>query len=83
MSMFVFTFWETVIVVINDKNSSEVLSFFIVLIYSLGLILAGALVSFVMFHLYLIASNHTTIEYCEKKKEIHSEYNYSPFKLSF
>ncbi|CAG9322672.1 unnamed protein product [Blepharisma stoltei] len=81
LAIFICTFWETAVVVLNDETSSQFLCLFIVLSYSLGSMLGIALLGFVIFHLWLISNNYTTIEFCEKKKEITLESKISPYKL--
>lgn len=79
LAIFISTFWETVVVVLNDSESSSFTCFFVVLVYSLILMLGVAVIGFCIFHIRLIADNYTTIEYCEKKKQKVNDYKVSPF----
>jgi hypothetical protein len=63
------TFWETVVVTLNNDDTSTGLCLFVVLVYSLGCMLTLVILCFWCFHLYLVSSSMTTIEYCEKRKK--------------
>ncbi|CAG9333278.1 unnamed protein product [Blepharisma stoltei] len=77
--IFISTFWETLIIVLMDSQSSIPYCLFIELTYSLVLMISVCVVSFCCFHVWLIANNYTTIEYCEKKRGGIPEYSVSPF----
>mmetsp|Transcript_7561 Transcript_7561/g.14086 ORF Transcript_7561/g.14086 Transcript_7561/m.14086 type:complete len:321 (-) Transcript_7561:86-1048(-) len=67
--LFVCTFWECVVVILNNEDSSTFLCLFAVTVYSLGSILAIVLTGFLIFHCYLVSNSMTTIEFCEKRKK--------------
>jgi hypothetical protein len=71
--LFTGTFWETVVITLNNEHSSTGLCLFVVSVYSLGCLLGVVLVSFMCFHCYLITSSMSTIEFCEKRKKWDSQ----------
>ena len=79
--LFISTFWECVVVVLNNSDSSTMLCFIVVLVYSLIIMLGIAVIGFCIFHLWLIKNNFTTIEFCEKKRKNVPGYSKSPFTL--
>ena len=79
LSLFIATFWECVVVTLNDDDNSTFHCFFIVVSYSLITLLGVAVIGFCIFHVWLIYSNFTTIEYCEKKRKNAPGYKTSPF----
>ena len=79
IGLFMITFWECVVVVLNDSTSSTAKCFFVVLVYSLLIMLGMAVIGFCCFHIWLITNNFTTIEYCEKKRKEVAGYETSPF----
>jgi len=83
LAVFMGTFWETVVVTVADPDQSAFLSFYIVLSYSLMVMLGVALIGFCIFHFWMISNNYTTIEYCEKRRQKkHTLYSQkSPFDL--
>jgi hypothetical protein len=76
-----FTFWETVVISLRDDETGIEVCFFVVVVYSLILLLSLAITGFLIFHCYLTLSQYTTIEYCEKRRN-KSQYKTSPFKRS-
>ena len=82
LGLFIATFWECVVVVLNDSTSSTSLCFFVVLVYSLIIMLGIAVIGFCSFHIWLISNNYTTIEYCEKKRKDVPGYEKSPFAFA-
>mmetsp|Transcript_29439 Transcript_29439/g.52713 ORF Transcript_29439/g.52713 Transcript_29439/m.52713 type:complete len:333 (-) Transcript_29439:39-1037(-) len=66
--LFSSTFWETVVITLNNEDTSTMLCLYIMTVYSLGCILTLVLIAFFCFHFYLISNSMTTIEYCEKRK---------------
>lgn len=81
LGLFIGTFWECVVVVLNDEDSSTDMCFIVVLVYSLIIMLGIAVIGFCWFHFWLISKNFTTIEYCEKKRKDVPGYTKSPFGL--
>ena len=81
LGLFIGTFWECVVVVLNDEDSSTEECFVVVLVYSLIIMLGIAVIGFCWFHFWLISNNFTTIEYCEKKRKDVPGYTKSPFSL--
>lgn len=79
LGLFIGTFWECVVVTLNDDESSTFLCFFIVICYSLISMLGVAVIGFCFFHIWLMYNNFTTIEYCEKKRKNAPGYKVSPF----
>ena len=73
------SFWETVIVVLNDERNSAVTCLFIVLYYSILVMKFIVLIMFTSFHFWLIKKNYSTIEYCEKKKRHANLFSTSPY----
>jgi hypothetical protein len=63
--LFVGTFWQTAVVTWRDDESGAWLSFFVTVVLALVFILAVSLTVFWVFHLYLVLTATTTIEYCE------------------
>lgn len=79
---FIATFWETLIIKLNDESLSLFYIFPITVHYSLCFMLFIALMGFLIFHLYLIFSGYSTIEYCEKKTKRVTYVGKSPYNLS-
>ena len=69
LAVVVATFWETVVVMLYDQRNSEGKLLFIVVTYSLAILLSIAVNGFLIFHTWLISNNTTTIEYCEKRRD--------------
>ena len=82
LNIFTATFWEAVYVYFHDPNRNPYFCFFVVFSYSLLSILTVIVFLFFNFHLYLLTSNYTTIEYCEKKRQGHSAFVVSPYKTT-
>ena len=68
LGIFIGSFWECVVVTLNDSESPTILSFVVVLSYSLLLMLGIAVIGFCFFHIWMIYQNYTTIEFCEKRR---------------
>ena len=79
--VFVGSFWETVVVDLNNENNDIMYCFFVVLNYSLAIMIFFVLLFFLSFHLWLISKNYTTIEYCEKNKKKVEKFEKSPYSL--
>ena len=77
--LYLATFWETVLVVLNDVDTSLGAASLAVAYYSFLLVLGVALLSFLGLHLWMITRNYSTIEYCEKKRHNAVQYQQSPF----
>jgi len=67
--LFVGTFWQTAVVTWRDEESGVWFSFLVTVVLALVLILAASLTAFWGFHLYLILTATTTIEYSERRSE--------------
>lgn len=80
LTLFTATFWETVVITINNEEYSTVFCLYVVGVYSLACMLTVVLVVFMGFHCYLVSNSMTTIEFCEKRKKW--EMNDSIYKLS-
>ena len=63
------TFWETVLITWRDDERGSGSSFTVTSIFFLFGILMAAVTLFWCFHVYLMLSGLTTIEYCEKTKK--------------
>jgi len=81
LGLFAGTFWECVVVVLNDSESSTFKCLFVVMVYSLMSMLAVAVIGFCFFHIWMMYYNYTTIEFCEKKRKSVAGYERSPFYL--
>lgn len=81
LGLFTGSFWECVVVVLNDSESSTFKCLFVVMVYSLISMLSFAVIGFCIFHIWMMYNNYTTIEYCEKKRKLIPGYEKSPFKL--
>ena len=68
------TFWETVLITWRDDERGAGASFTVTSIFFLFGILMSAVTLFWSFHVYLMVSGLTTIEYCEKKKKTTKEF---------
>ena len=68
--VFVGTFWATVLISLRDDDASTGFTFFVTVVYSLMLILSLAVTLFWGFHIYLLMTASTTIEYCEKHRKV-------------
>lgn len=79
LGIFSGSFWETVVVVLNDSTSDMWKSFFIVLCYSISCMLFIVMALFTSFHFWMITKNYTTIEYCEKRKKHSETFKKSPY----
>ena len=79
LGLFIGSFWECVVVTLNDESSSTAVCYLVLLLYSLLCLLGVAEIAFFFFHMWLIWHNFTTIEYCEKKKANDFQYQQSPF----
>ena len=73
------SFWETALITWRDDERGAAFSFFVTVVYSLLGILMCAVTLFWSFHIYLISSDLTTIEYCETAKKIGSKFKQSPY----
>mmetsp|Transcript_11775 Transcript_11775/g.22766 ORF Transcript_11775/g.22766 Transcript_11775/m.22766 type:complete len:324 (+) Transcript_11775:146-1117(+) len=78
--LFVATFWEAVVIYLNDSSFPVGLCLMIVSAYALACMLLVAILGFLIFHTYLIYNDLTTIEYCEKRRM--SVYEKSPYRTS-
>lgn len=67
--LFVCTFWESVVIILHDEESSVWLCLTVVVAYSLGSLLTLVLTGFWVFHIYLVSYSMTTIEFCEKRRK--------------
>jgi len=81
LTLFTATFWEAVVIVLNDDDTSLGVSFLILIIYSLAAILNVALLGFWIFHWYLILFGFTTLEFCEKRTKAYLYKEGSPYNL--
>jgi len=85
--MIVATSWkpvELVLYEIEKPNREQLLITYCVLTsYILAFTLWLVITSFFIFHLYLIKSGFTTIEFCEKKTKESQQVDESPFNLGF
>jgi len=68
------TFWETVYVYAHDADMSPYFCFYVIVLYSLITLLGIVVTCFLIFHIYLMMNNMSTIEYCEKKRQGQSAY---------
>ena len=68
LGLFIGSFWECVVVTLNDTETSIMLNFVVVLSYSLLFMLGVAVIGFLFFHIWMIKENYTTIEFCEKRR---------------
>ncbi|CAG9322191.1 unnamed protein product [Blepharisma stoltei] len=82
MAIFIATFWESVVVALYDKETSNSMSFIIVLTYSLMTMLGVTIIAFCIFHTWMIANNYTSIEFCEKRRFKVPGYEKSPYSIS-
>ena len=82
IAIFIGSFWEAVVVILCDDNSSEILCLFLVTCYSLMVLLSVAVIGFLIFHIWLTYNNFTTIEFCEKKRGKIPSFEKSPFGSS-
>ena len=82
LGLFAGTFWECVVVVLNDSESSTFKCLFTIMSYSLISLLSIAVIGFCGFHIWMMRNNYTTIEFCEKKRKDVPGYENSPFMLS-
>jgi palmitoyltransferase ZDHHC2/15/20 len=82
LGIFVGSFWETVVINLLDDDSSEILSLFLVSSYSLMFLLFLSVAAFLIFHVWLIYYNFTTIEFCEKKRRKDLNFIRSPYDCS-
>lgn len=69
LCLFVSTFWETVVVILNNETNDLFECFFVTFVYSVACMVFIVLSVFMGFHFWMIWNNFTTIEYCEKKKK--------------
>ena len=82
LGLFMGTFWECVVVTLNDSSNSTEYCFLVLLTFSLMVMLGIVIICFCFFHIWLMANNYSTIEYCEKKRKDVPGYTKSPFYLS-
>lgn len=66
LSLFVCTFWETVIKALLVQKEAQVFTLFIVSSYMLSTFVGILMIGFLGFHVCLVWNNLTTLEYCEK-----------------
>lgn len=65
------TFWETVLISLRDDEKGAGFAFFVTLVYFLMVILTFSITLFWCFHVYLLVNAITTIEFCEKRRNLH------------
>lgn len=76
------TFWETALITWRDDERGTAFSFFVTVVFALMFILMAAVTLFWSFHVYLIVSAVTTIEYCEKHRKNPASSRGSPYYRS-
>lgn len=74
-----FTYWETFQTVMSQNEVSTLCLLLISLNFMLSIFMGIILTLFCTFHLRLLVTNYTTLEYCEKKREKVSTWQVSPF----
>lgn len=79
--IFIASFWETLAVILNDEANSLMTCLCVVLSYSIVFMLFIVLCVFLIFHLWLISKNYTTIEYCEKRSKNSDTFTVSPYSM--
>ena len=67
-TLIICSYFEAVLVWMNNKKVEYLLVFAIVIFYSLCICLWIIVVCFFIFHCYLIFNAMTTIEFCEKRR---------------
>jgi palmitoyltransferase len=82
LGLFIGTFWEVLVVTLCDKDSREIKSLSLATVYSLMILLEIAVGGFLIFHIWLISKNFTTIEFCEKKRGKVPTFANSPYSSS-
>eukprot|EP00359_Climacostomum_virens_P004422 CAMPEP_0204917642 /NCGR_PEP_ID=MMETSP1397-20131031/15243_1 /ASSEMBLY_ACC=CAM_ASM_000891 /TAXON_ID=49980 /ORGANISM="Climacostomum Climacostomum virens, Strain Stock W-24" /LENGTH=334 /DNA_ID=CAMNT_0052090547 /DNA_START=1030 /DNA_END=2030 /DNA_ORIENTATION=+ len=66
--MFSGTFWETIVIALNNESVSSGFCLFLLTCYTLACFLAIAITAFFGFHIYLNYNDYTTIEFVEKRR---------------
>lgn len=69
--------------VLSNPNVDYMMAYYIITAYVLDCALCFLISGFMCFHLYLILTGRTTIEYCEKKTEMAFYERGSPYSLGF
>ena len=80
--LFEATFWETALITWRDDERGTAFSFCVTVIFSLMFILMTAVTLFWSFHIHLIITAVTTIEYCEKHRKNPAAGKGSPYYRS-
>ena len=75
------TFWMALLVVLRDQDNSFMHAFGVTLVYLLCGVLCLALTLFWFFHIHLMVSATTTVEFCEKRTRTHDN-SPSPYLAS-
>ena len=83
LTIFTATFWEAVVVVLNNESNSGLYCFYILMHYSLIAMLNAAILGFWIFHWYLILNGYCTIEFCEKRIRANLYKKGSPYFISY
>ena len=69
--LFMATFWMALVVELRDDENHVGYTFFVTVVYLLCGVLCIALTLFWFFHIHLITSAITTVEFCEKRTRTH------------
>jgi hypothetical protein len=80
--LFTGTFWETASIVLNNETISTGFALFIICSYALAVLLTFALVTFCIFHIWLLWKDFTTVEFFEKRQASEA-LGHSVFRISF
>jgi hypothetical protein len=66
--MVTLTYWEVWGHLIDDRETNIFVLYLCSVTYFLAVIFSVVLTGFTMFHVRLLVTNYTTLEYCEKRK---------------
>ena len=76
------TYWEVWGKLLDDEDTNLFILYMCSIMYFLAVVFAFVLTGFTGFHIRLILTNYTTLEYCEKKRENESTWAVSPYYSS-
>lgn len=75
------TYWETFQSVMSEDKVSNMCLIWVCINFLMSLIMGVILTLFWAFHIRLLLTNYTTLEYWEKKREKESTWQISPFNV--
>ena len=80
--MMTFTYWRISHHAVKRADAKVYFAYLSIVSSILSTLLGIAITGFLTFHIWLITKAHTTIEFCEKKREQNKVYQTSPYYIT-